>query len=83
MNSSLLYGEKEVAYDITRNSDLDKKIRIHVHPNSCVEVEVPEDYCLSEVGNAVRKRARWICKQLDTASHTKAHSLPRDRKSVV
>lgn len=36
------YGGKALAFSITRNADLPEKIKIHVYPNSSIEVEAPE-----------------------------------------
>jgi len=78
MIGSLAYGDKVIAYDVVFSSVLREKIRIHVHPNSCIEVEAPYEHCLTEIQRAVRKRARWIFNQLENASNFKRHALPRE-----
>lgn len=78
MNSSIRYGDREILYEIVRTPILSKKVRIHVHPNACVEVEAPETNALADINNAVRKRARWICRQLEQIEEMKKHTLPRE-----
>ena len=78
MKTSLLYGEKEVAYIINDNASLQNKIRIHVHPNGLVEVEVPSQKALPDIQNAVLKRARWIVQKLDEVATLKKHALQRE-----
>ena len=78
MIASILYGDREIRYKITRTPVLLKKIRIHVYPNACIEVEAPKSNCLTEINNAVRKRARWICKQLRLIEQSQKYSLPRE-----
>ena len=78
MNASIKYGDREIQYEVVRTSVLLKKILIHVHPNAVVEVEAPEENSLSDINSAVRKRARWICKQLDTISEMKKYVMPRE-----
>ncbi len=78
MTGALHYGDETFLYDVTINPFLCKKVRIHVHPNSHIEVEVPEECSLAELNQAIRKRARWIAKQLEAVRQVRAHTLPRE-----
>lgn len=78
MANVLHYGGMNISYDIIFNPVLSKKIRIHVHPNSQIEVEAPNNYCSKKIEDAVRKRARWIIKQLETTQRIREHTLPRE-----
>ncbi len=78
MMGTLCYGDDFFSYRVTPRPFLTKKIKIHVHPNSRIEVEVPEDCSSAEIDQAVRKRARWIVKQLEAAWQVRAHTLRRE-----
>ncbi len=78
MNASLLYGDRHIPYNIVTSPTLTKKIRIHVHPNSRVEVEAPENHPLNEISLAVCKRARWIFKQLQMTEEVRKHACIRE-----
>jgi len=77
MANLLHYGDMDIPYDVISNSVLSKKVRIHVHPNSRVEVEAPHNHCPKKIEDAVRKRARWIVTQLAITRRIKEHTLPR------
>lgn len=78
MNGNLRYGDENFSYHVIANPLLTKKVRIHVHPNSCIEVEAPEECSMADIDKAIRKRARWIAKQLDVVKQVRAHCLPRE-----
>jgi predicted metal-dependent hydrolase len=78
MNASIKYGDREIHYEVVRTATLVKKILIHVHPNATVEVEAPDANPIPDINVAVRKRARWICKQLDMIADTKKYVMPRE-----
>ncbi len=78
MASTLHYGDTDISYDVISNPVLAKKIRIHVHPNSRIEVEVPNNHSLREIEDAVRKRSRWIVKQLESTRQIREHTLQRE-----
>src|ERR1700743_746090 len=81
MRRELCYGNQLISYAVAENSELSSKIRIHVHPNGYVQVETPVARSEREVSAAVRKRARWIVRQLDSVAEARAHARPREYKS--
>lgn len=80
-SATIAYGDDTIQFRITRNPALRSKVRIHVHPDGVVEVEAPCAQSPQTIQHATQKRARWILRQLDSASATRAHSLPREYKS--
>jgi predicted metal-dependent hydrolase len=78
MNTSIMYGEKEIIYTLIRSQNVSGKIRIHVYPNACIEVEAPQNNSDDEIKTAVRKRARWIKNQLDDINRNKKYVSPRE-----
>jgi len=78
MHDSFSYGSQTVRYTINKHPELFAKIKIHVHPNTTVQVEAPHGIDLPEIKLAVRKRARWIIKQINAALDVQAHALPRE-----
>jgi predicted metal-dependent hydrolase len=74
----LFYGDEVLEYEVFVRHDLIGKIAIHVHPNGIVQVDKPEDANENEVRKAVRKRARWIRKQIGNIHDLRAHTLPRE-----
>lgn len=78
MHGSFSYGSQRVRYTINPHPELFKKIRIHIHPNATVQVEAPQGADLPEIELAVRKRARWIIKQINAALDVQTHALPRE-----
>lgn len=77
MKAAIRYGDEKIEYAIVRNSRLNTKVRIHVHPNGVVEVEAPESRSPQEIASAVAKRARWVSLQLANARANRAYALPR------
>ena len=75
---TLRYGDRMTPYRVVTTARLSAKILIHVHPNGTVEVEAPVDSCEERIRSAVRKRARWIFDNLDTAKDARAYALPRE-----
>ncbi len=75
---SVTYGEEKIHFSVLENSDLSAKIRIHVYPNQSVEVETPSGETNTSIETAVRKRARWITRQLDEAKKARSYVLPRE-----
>ena len=78
MNNILYYGDHAIDYGVTLNPRLSTSIRIHVHPQGVVEVEVPPNKPHQEITAAVQKRARWIVQQLNHQARTRLHVLPRE-----
>lgn len=78
MARTLRYGDDFLSYHVITAPYLTKKIKIHVYPNSRIEIEAPDECSLADIDKAVGKRARWIVKQLEAARQVRAHSLPRE-----
>jgi len=78
MNGHISYGQDKIDYKIIVNPTLATKVKIHVHPNGTVEVEVPEQTEYEEIHSAVLKRSRWISKQVETTQQAHAYVLPRE-----
>lgn len=72
------YGGEKLSFSITRNASIPAKVRIHVYPNSSIEVEAPEEECLAMIKKAVLKRARWISKQREEFDLNRKYALPRE-----
>jgi len=81
MKNNFTYGDRKIEYVVAPNPELASKVRIHVHPSGLVEVETPTGRTGPEIFTAVRKRARWITKQLSSASLAREHALPREYTS--
>lgn len=81
MFRSLKYGDQVISYSVAQDHLLASKIRIHVHPSGAVEVEAPVGCSDGEVATAVRKRARWIVRQLENVAAARTHARPRQYKS--
>lgn len=78
MTGSIRYGERSIRFDIVSNDQLKKRVRIHVHPNARVEVEMPVGTSTKDVKSAVLKRARWIETQLKKIEEARSHVLARE-----
>jgi hypothetical protein len=78
MSGSVKYGERLIRFAIVPCEQLGTKVRIHVHPNARVEVEVPVGTSLADVKRAVHKRARWIEGQLVEIEAMLEHVLSRE-----
>jgi len=72
------YGGERISFSVSRNPNLPEKVRIHVYPNSCVEVEAPENESLPNIKKAVLKRARWIINQRKEFDFNRKYALPRE-----
>lgn len=78
MRSAIVYGDRQIQFDVVPNQVLGTKIRIHVHPNAAVEVEAPVDASQRLIKEAVAKRARWIFTRLAELEEGRKHVLPRE-----
>ena len=58
----LIYGNSVISYDL-RYTDR-KSLEISVYPDGSVVVKAPMIAALDDVEAKIKKRARWICKQL-------------------
>lgn len=74
---SLTYGEEQINYKVCFVPRRTRKVAIHVHPDGVVQVDAPQGAELSEIRQAVRKRARWLVSHLRQISEQRAHVLPR------
>lgn len=74
----LRYGEEEIPYTIVSSPSRRERVRINVHFNGMVEVEVPPEVGSDAIESAVRKRARWIAGHVADARSRFAHVLPRE-----
>lgn len=78
MQGYITYGDRKISYQLVENETLMTKVRIHVHPNGAVEVEVPSSKPADDVTRAIYKRASWISKRLDEAASVREHVMPRE-----
>jgi len=78
MPQKIIYGEQTIDYQIHFVAVRQKKIAIHIHPNGSVQVEAPTNTHLSEINNAVQKRARWVLKHLNQIEIQSSYILPRE-----
>ena len=74
----LHYGEEIIPYSVRIASGRRESVRIHVHHDGSVEVEVPETATPDDIGKAVQKRARWVHEQVTSAKRRFEHVLPRE-----
>lgn len=78
MKRSFQYGDQSFEFSVIENTQLNNKIRIHVFPNTEIEVEAPLPHQESEIRNAVQKRARWISQRVAEFEQSRAFVLPRE-----
>jgi len=72
------YGNDEVTCQVSRNSGLATRVRIHVLPNGEVEIEAPENESISSIKVAAQKKARWIFRQRTKALSNQKYATPRE-----
>ncbi len=77
MTHQIQYGNKILNFELNTASELYGKIRIKVHPKERIEVQAPIGACESDVRDALKKRLRWITKNLETQETQRSHILPR------
>ncbi len=75
---SILYGNETIQYEVCYTPHRRTNIAVHVHPNGSIQVDAPDGRSLTEIRNAVRKRARWIQKHVAEANRQREHLLPRE-----
>lgn len=75
---TLRYGSEGIRYRIARVVDRKPRIAIHVEPDGSVLVDAPMETGLTEIRNAVQKRARWILGHVENARKRREHVLPRE-----
>jgi predicted metal-dependent hydrolase len=73
----VVYGEHELVFSVSYLENLAGKVRIHVQPDQRVIVDAPPQTTITEIKQAVLKRARWIRNQLTKLEATHRHALRR------
>lgn len=71
------YGEERIACRRLPRKQNGKGILIKVRPDGCVEVNAPVEANDQEVVQAVKKRGRWIYRQLQAFRKQQTHITPR------
>jgi len=56
------YGERTIAFSLVRRSRA--TLAIHVHPDMSVEVVAPDEAPIDKISDLVKRRARWILRQV-------------------
>ena len=74
----LVYGGERIPYEVEIDPNRSGKIRINVFPDGSVNVDAPADACTKAIQSAVKKRARWITKNIRQAQKRFEHVLPRE-----
>ncbi len=77
VQQTLQYGSESIPYLVIYTSIKKSNIRIDVIPNGKVHVISPEGIALSNVKQAVQKRARWVYKHVEKARIQLSYVLPR------
>lgn len=77
MTHKIRYGDKLVKFELNSVPDLQGKIRVKVHPKERVEVQAPIGACEADVRDALKKRLRWVTKNLAMQAAKRSHILPR------
>ncbi len=76
-SASLMYGDERIVFQRHDRPHNTRSVLIKVHPSCEVEVMAPPHASHDEVLGAVRKRARWIYKQLEEFKDSQEHVLAR------
>lgn len=77
MIRQIQYGDRLLKFELNSVANLEGKIRIKVHPRDGIEVQAPIGVCEAEVLEALKKRLRWVTKNLEIQEEKRAHILPR------
>ena len=75
---SLNYGGHKIPYTIIFLARNPQKIAIHVHPDGKVQVDAPLKTPVSDIKQAVLKRARWIWQKRENIRQQKRYLLPKE-----
>ena len=78
MLRSIRYGDARIAFAIRFAPKPRRRITIHVLPEGSVRVDAPEDATPEVVIAAVRRRARWLWRELEARRERRLHVLPRE-----
>lgn len=76
---TIQYGQRSISYRVKfrLRRDTTRKVAIHVQPTGMVEVDAPTGTALSDIKNAIRKRARWVSQHLDDIERQQENITPR------
>ena len=73
MTRQIQYGDRLLKFELNSVANLEGKIRIKVHPRDRIEVQAPIGVCESEVRDALKKRLRWVTKNLEIQEEQRSH----------
>ena len=71
------YGEHALVFSVSYHENLAGKLRIHVQPDQRVIVDAPPQTPITDIKQAVLKRARWIRNQLANLETAHRYALHR------
>ncbi len=74
---SIQYGDTSIHFSIEPRATDTPKVLIKVHPDCRVVVQAPSMASHDEILQAVKKRARWVCKQKHYFDRQRENILPR------
>ena len=74
---SFRYGKEQIAFERVKRPQTTGKVLIKVHPDCRVVASAPGDIDIEAVLYAVKKRGRWIYKQLRDFRKQLEHTTPR------
>lgn len=78
---SFRYGDELITFERVKRPQATGKVLIRVHPNCQVIASAPEDADSDAVLSAVKKRGRWIYKQLEGFRKQNEYTIPRQYTS--
>ncbi|MAY36436.1 MAG: metal-dependent hydrolase [Spongiibacteraceae bacterium] len=74
---SFYYGDDKISFERVPRAPGSKKVLIKVHPDCRVMVSAPEEAAHDDVLRAVKKKSRWLYKQLGDFRKQLQHVTPR------
>ncbi|MCC5791345.1 MAG: M48 family metallopeptidase [Legionellaceae bacterium] len=74
---SFQYGDTKITFTCSIRKNSNSKIAIKIHPDCNIMVAAPEDAKDEEIITAVKKRSRWIYRQLEYFRKQQEHLTPR------
>ncbi len=74
---SIQYGDTSINFSIEPRATDTPKVLIKVHPDCRVVAHAPPRASHDEILQAVKKRARWVCKQMHYFDKQRENILPR------
>jgi len=78
IKQALQYGDQRIRYEVNFVTGRDRKVAIHVLPDSVVRVDAPRGASLVEIKMAVAQRARWLSLHLEGIGRRMAAVSPRE-----